>query len=101
LIRITTKTEPQAITFTVDGRLAGEYVGALGTCVEQAVKHGRRVCLHLREVSTIDESGRALLSCLAAKGIKLSASGIYSSYIVARLCQPATRRKSRQETPPT
>jgi hypothetical protein len=38
--------------------------------------------LYLRDVSTIDESGRALLGRLSAKGINLKAAGLYSSYVV-------------------
>ena len=37
--------------------------------------------LFLREVSNIDESGRALLGHLAAKGVHLSAAGFYNSWL--------------------
>jgi hypothetical protein len=46
---------------------------------------GRPVHLFLRDVSHIDEHGRSLLSRLARKGVRLSASGVYSSYIVAEI----------------
>jgi len=37
--------------------------------------------LYLRDVTAFDEVGRALLDRLAAKGIRLIASGVYMSYL--------------------
>jgi hypothetical protein len=96
MIRIMTAAEPQAFTITVDGRLAGEYVEALDTCVNRAIGHGRPVHLFLRDVTSIDESGRALLVLLAAKGVQLSAAGVYNSYIVAKITASAAQAKARQ-----
>ena len=83
MIRISTTNEPTAITVTVDGQLVGDYVDAVDTSVVQAMTEGRAVHLFLRDVSHIDEHGRKLLSRLATKGVELSASGVYSRYIVA------------------
>jgi hypothetical protein len=96
MIRIMTATEPKAFTITVDGRLVGEYIEALETSVEQAIGHGRPVHLVLRDVTSIDESGRALLGRLAAKGVQLSAGGVYTSYIVANISASAAQAKARQ-----
>jgi hypothetical protein len=96
MIRIMTAAEPQAFTITVEGRLAGEYVEALDTCVNQAIGHGSPVHLFLRDVTSIDESGRALLVRLAAKDVQLSAAGVYNSYIVAKISASAAQAKSRQ-----
>ena len=89
MIRIMTATEPKLITITVDGELAGEYVDAVETCATQAMAQQRPTHLFLRDVSTIDESGRALLARLATKGVRLRAAGVYSSYIVAQISQSA------------
>jgi hypothetical protein len=43
------------------------------------------VHLFLRNVFDIDDIGRSLLSRLAAQGVQLSASGVYSSYVVANI----------------
>jgi len=96
MIWIMTTTEPKAITISVDGRLADEYVEVLNTSVKQAMAHGRPVHLFLRDVSSIDESGRALLGRLAAKGVHLSATGVYNSYIVAEIIASAAPAKARQ-----
>ena len=85
MIRIMTATGPKVITITVDGELSGEYVDAVETCAIQAIAKRRPTHLFLRDVSTIDESGRALLARLAAKGVRLRASGVYCSYIVAKI----------------
>ena len=89
MIRIMTATEPDASTVTVDGEVAAEYVEAIDTCVKQAIGRGRPVHLFLRDVSSIDESGRGLLGRLAASGVHLSANGVYSSYIVAEISRSA------------
>src|ERR1035438_7216673 len=99
MIRIMTATRPKVITITVDGELSGEYVDAVETCATHAIATRRPTHLFLRDVSTIDEGGRALLVRLAAKGVstideggrallvrlaakgvRLRASGVYCSY---------------------
>lgn len=85
MIPILTADEPDAITITVDGQLVDDCVDAVETCTDQAMGQGRPVHLFLRDVSHIDEHGRSLLSRLAGKDVRLSASGVYSSYIVAQI----------------
>ena|SRR5579871_1434944 len=82
MICISTKNEPRRTTITIDGQLAGEDVDTVYKCCAEATVPGRPVRVFLREVSNIDTRGLALLSRLAAKGFELSASGVYSSYIV-------------------
>lgn len=83
MIRIMMADEPAGTRITVDGRLSGEGVEPVETCCIQALATGKPVQLFLRDVAIIDERGRTLLRNLAAKGVSLSASGIYSSFIVA------------------
>ena len=89
MIRISTKNEPRRITITIDGQLAGEDVDAVEMCCAEATGLGRRVRFFLREVSNIDRRGLTLLGRLAAKGFELSASGVYSSYIVEEVLRHA------------
>jgi len=97
MIRIMTSNHAGSITITVDGRLVGDYVDAVEMSVHQAMDQGRPVHLFLRDVSVIDENGRTLLSRLASKGIELSASGVYSSYVVAEVRrEPATSIRRRR-----
>ena len=82
MVRISTTDDPGATTITVDGQFAGDYIDAVETCVRQAIGQQKPVRLFLRDVSQFDERGHALLSRLAAEGVELSASGVYSSYVV-------------------
>ena len=82
MIRIMTADEPTHREIIVDGQLCGGCVELVETCCRQAIANGKPVQLYLRDVSTIDESGRALLGRLSTKGISLKAAGLYSSYVV-------------------
>jgi len=82
MIRILTADELTGTTVTVDGTLSGEAVEPVQACCIQALAKGTPVRLHLRDVSAIDERGRAMLRHLAAEGVDLTAKGVYSSYIV-------------------
>lgn len=85
MIRLLTTDAPGAITITIDGRLVGDYIATVEDSISEAIKRQKPVRLFLRDVSQIDEHGRKLLSRLAARGVQLSASGIYSSYLVGEI----------------
>jgi hypothetical protein len=85
MIRIQTANNPGGITIAIDGQLAGEFVGEVDASIQKAIEQHKHAHLFLRDVSYIDETGHALLSRLAAQGVKLSASGVYSSYVVSRI----------------
>jgi len=85
MIRILIASEPGAVTITIDGRLVGENVAEVEASVARAIEPGKTVRLFLRNVVDIDEVGRGLLARLAARGVQLSASGVYSSYVVASI----------------
>jgi hypothetical protein len=82
MIRITTADEPALTMITVDGQLAGDSIPVVETSCDQACSNGKPVWLVLRDVLVIGEDGQALLRRLATKGVRLTASGIYTSYIV-------------------
>jgi hypothetical protein len=67
----------------------------LEACCEQAISDSKAVHLVL-DVTTIDESGRALLRRLAAKGVRMFANGVYHSYLVDTF-----RRAVRRDFKPT
>ena len=79
---------------TIDGQLSGDYIEAVETCCDQAMCRGKPVHLFLRDVSTVDQAGRALLCRLAAKGVRLLASGVYTSYLVRALSPAGTEPRS-------
>ncbi len=100
MIRIVTADEPASTIITVDGRLTGDSILALESSCTEAVCSGKPVQLFLRDVSSIDEGGRALLWRLAAQGVRLKAVGLYNSYVIEAITREAhDRLESRRPRP--
>ena len=78
---------------SIDGQLVGDYVHVAEDCCSQALAGGKPVRVVLRDVSAIDEAGRDLLRRLAEKGVRLLASGVYTSHLVK--CLLAARKTQR------
>jgi hypothetical protein len=91
MIRVTKTEEGERTRITIEGQLSRDYIEVVEICCDQAASKGKPIDVFLHDVLTIDESGRALLSRLAAKGIRLLASGIYASYVVPALMSADTR----------
>jgi hypothetical protein len=85
MIRIQAVNKPGGITIAIGGQLIGEYVAEVEDSIRKSMEQYNDVLLFLRNVSHIDEMGRALLSRLAAQGVELSATGLYSSHVVAQV----------------
>ena len=82
---------------TISGEISSDCVESLESCCERALSMGKAVALVL-DATHIDESGRALLRRLAAKGVRLYAKGVYHSYLVETIRQAAHRDSdSRRE----
>ena len=94
MIRIQTADDPACTTITVDGMLSGQTVEPVQTSCTEALLKGKPVRLHLRDVSAIDEYGRVMLRHLAARGVSLTANGVYSAYVVDAI-QSASLGKQR------
>jgi hypothetical protein len=90
MIRVTKTEERSRTTITIDGQLSGDSISLVETCCTQAGTIGKPVQLFLRDVTSVDRAGQTLLSRLAAKGVKLSASGVYTSYLVQSLASGET-----------
>lgn len=85
MIRVT-KTEEQSLTIvTIDGQLSGNSIAIVENCCKESKSNGKPVQLFLRDISTVDQEGQMLLSRLAAKGVRLVAKGVYTSYVVQSL----------------
>lgn len=85
MIRVTRTEEESRTVVTVDGELSNDTVGVVDTICNQAKTNGTRVLLYLRDVTSVDRAGQALLCRLAAKGVSLSGNGVYTSYLVQSL----------------
>lgn len=95
MIRVTKTEERLQSIITIDGDLSGEHVEVVETSCSQAESDGKPVQLHLRDVTTVDHAGRMLLSRLAERGVRLTGSGVYTSYLV----QAVTSAKGRDRSP--
>jgi hypothetical protein len=85
MIRVTKTEEQSGTVVTVDGQLSGDSIAVVETFCNQAKSNGKPVRLFLRDVATVDQAGQLLLSRLAAKGVRLLARGVYTSYLVESL----------------
>jgi hypothetical protein len=80
------KTEEQSLTtVTIDGQLSGDSIPIVEACCNDANRNGDQVELFLRDITTVDQAGECLLSRLAAKGVRLVATGVYTSYLIESL----------------
>ena len=95
MIRIQAADNPGGTTIAIDGQLIGEYVAEVEESLRKSLEHYKDVHLFLRNVSHIDEMGQALLSRLAAQGVQLSATGLYSSHVVTQVQLALCSRQSR------
>lgn len=70
---------------SVDGQLVRESVAVVEECCIREISAGRPVRLLLRNLTSIDQAGRALLGRLSDKGVRLLAEGVYTTYLVEML----------------
>jgi anti-anti-sigma regulatory factor len=76
MLRITVIERPDELTFQLEGRLAGPWVGELEKCWHGAAaeRARRNVRIELESVSFIDANGKQLLKTLHGAGANLIAS---------------------------
>ena len=78
--------EEQSLTIvTIDGQLSGNSITVVENCCNEAKSNGKLAQLFLRDISTVGQAGQMLLRRLAAKGVRLVAKGVYTSYVVQSL----------------
>jgi len=95
MIRIQAAVNLGGTTITIDGQLIGEYVAEVESSIRESMEQSNEVHLFLRNVSYIDAMGHALLSRLAAEGVDLSATGLYSSHVVTQVQLTLSSRQRR------
>jgi ABC-type transporter Mla MlaB component len=91
MFRISKVEGRQRTVLNIDGQLTADCIDAAGACCDQALASGKRVDVFLRNVSSVDSAGGALLCRLDAKGVRLHASGVYNLYMVRRLKRARTQ----------
>jgi ABC-type transporter Mla MlaB component len=87
MLRITVHDKPGALTFQLEGRLAGPWVRVLQECWQRALARQPRPTLRvdLTEVTAIDAAGRACLAALHRRGADFVAADCLMKAVVAEI----------------
>ena len=89
MLRITLQDKPGAVTFQLEGRLAGPSVRLLEDCWQTTLA-GRRVLLlrlDLTGVTSIDAAGQACLAAMHRRGVEFIAADCLTKAVVAEITQ--------------
>jgi hypothetical protein len=87
VFRLDQQNDEQRTRLSIAGSISAECADLLETSCEQALREGRAVDLVLKDVTTIDDAGYTLLYRLARLGVRLSANGLYHSFVVESIRQ--------------
>jgi hypothetical protein len=89
MMRITVDQTPRALTFRLEGRLAGPWVRELEECWRGALAGRREPVLRvdLTGVTSIDVAGRACLAALHRQGAEFIAADCLTKALVAEITQ--------------
>ena len=89
MLRITVHDNPQALTFQLEGRLAGAWVKEVEQCWQSALAQQRKPILRvdLTGVTFIDDAGKTCLAAMHRQGAELVAADCLTKEIVAEIRQ--------------
>jgi anti-anti-sigma regulatory factor len=89
MLRITVHDTPPVMTFQLEGRLVGPWVGELQGCWHGTLARQRRPILRvdLTGVTFIDAEGQACLAALHRQGAELVAADCLTKALVAEITQ--------------
>jgi anti-anti-sigma regulatory factor len=89
MLRITVHDSPRALTFQLEGRLAGPWVRELEECWQGTLARQRKPILRvdLTGVTFIDAAGQACLAALHRQGAELVAADCLMKAVVAEITQ--------------
>jgi len=63
------ESEGDVVTFRLEGQLVGGWISELSRACERMLTAGRKIALHLEDVSLIDRPGLRLLASLSQRGV--------------------------------
>ena len=89
MLRITVHDNPQALTFQLEGRLAGPCLRELEECWQTALARQPRpmVRVDLTGVTFIDAAGKVCLATMHRQGAELIAADVLTRGIVAEIIE--------------
>jgi ABC-type transporter Mla MlaB component len=87
MLRITVYDNPRALTFQLEGRLAGPCLRELEECWQSALaRQGKpSLCVDLTGVTFIDAAGKACLAAMHRQGAEFVAADCLTKAIVAEI----------------
>jgi hypothetical protein len=87
MLRITVHDQPPALTFQLEGELAGPWVRVLEECWQSALKQQRKPSLRVDLTGTtlIDAEGQACLAALHRQGAQFVAADCLTKAIVEEI----------------
>ena len=87
MLRITVHDNPEFLTFQLEGRLAGPWVGEVEACRQRTLAGRRRpaVRFDLAGVTFIDAAGQACLAAMYRQGAEFVAADCLTKAIVAEI----------------
>jgi ABC-type transporter Mla MlaB component len=90
MLRITVEDKPGALTFQLEGKLAGPWVRVLQECWQSALARQREPILRvdLTEVISIDAAGQACLAAMHRQGAEFVAADCLTKAIVDEITRP-------------
>jgi hypothetical protein len=89
MLRITLQDEPGAVTFQLEGRLAGPSVQVLEDCWQTTLAGQRKPILRvdLIGVTSIDAAGQACLAAMYRRGVEFIAADCLTKAVLAEITQ--------------
>jgi outer membrane protein len=99
MLRITSDKKKGRVILTVEGKLAGPWVGTLEQCWRElrAASPDERFSLNLCAVSFIDPAGKTLLKEIHRQGGQLIAEGCLNQAIVREISDTSTHKNGTEE----
>ena len=92
MLRITVLDKSELLTFRLEGKLKGPWVGELAACWESTLAARRQLALRfdLTAVTYVDAAGKAFLAARHAEGAELIASCCLMRAVVAEITAAGT-----------
>src|SRR5262245_10593059 len=96
MLRITVHDNSDALTFQLEGKLAGPWVQTLEDCWKSALAGQRKPVLRvdLTGVTYIDAAGKEFLAALYTQGARFVAAGCLMNAVVADLACGRSGKKT-------
>lgn len=85
MLRITVQEQHGWATIQLEGELAGPWVAELRQVWWETLACPEQVVVNLESVTSMDESGRALLQEMHAAGTQLHGRGLMTNYILEQI----------------